>query len=108
MSHDSNVDAHQLPPSAGSKRPFSHTLSIGVRLLGPSLLVGLVAPALFPALRKAVRPAAKGFMKGALSLSESVKEGAVTAREQLTDLLTEVRAEREQESTAVSDPQDRT
>jgi hypothetical protein len=108
MSHDSSIDVDQPPLSAGSKRPLSHSLATGMRLLGPSLLVGLVAPALFPALRKAVRPAAKGLVKGALSLSESVKEGAVTAREQLTDLLAEVRAEREQESTAVSDPQDRT
>jgi hypothetical protein len=72
------------------------------RVLGPSLLVGLVAPYIFPALRRAVRPAAKGVIKGALNLSESVKEGAAGAREQLSDLMAEVRTEREQEAASSS------
>jgi hypothetical protein len=50
-----------------------------------------------------VRPAAKGVIKGALNLSESVNEGAAGAREQLSDLMAEVRAEREKEPSASSD-----
>jgi len=75
------------------------------KFLGPSLIVGMVAPYVFPALRRAVRPAAKGIIKGALNLSESVKEGAAGAREQLSDLMAEVRAEREQDAASSSPDQ---
>jgi hypothetical protein len=76
-----------------------------LRLLGPTLVAGLVAPYVFPALRRAAWPAAKGVIKGALALSESIKEGAAGAREQLGDLMAEVRAEREQEATSRSSDQ---
>jgi hypothetical protein len=69
-----------------------------LRFFAPSLLVGLVAPFVFPAMRRAARPVVKGAVKGALSLSESMREGAAVAREEFSDLLAEVKAERERES----------
>ena len=75
-----------------------HPVKGMLRTFGPSILVGLVAPFVFPALRRGVKPAAKGLIKGALTLSESIKEGTAAAREQLTDLLSEVKAERAEEA----------
>jgi hypothetical protein len=69
-----------------------------LRIFGPSLVVGLIAPFVFPAIRRGAKPAAKGILKGALSLTESVKEGAALAREQLSDLVAEVKVERAQEA----------
>jgi hypothetical protein len=69
-----------------------------LKFFAPSLLVGLVAPFLFPAVRRAARPVVKGVIKGALSLGESMREGSAGAREQMSDLLAEVRAERDRES----------
>jgi hypothetical protein len=71
-----------------------------LRLFAPSIIVGLAAPFVFPAMRRAVKPVAKGLLKGALSLGESLKEGAAVGREYISDLLVEVRAEREQEAAA--------
>jgi hypothetical protein len=108
MSHEqseSDRPSTSTESSHGSARPSTGTRGSVMRgfhgtwrLLGPSLVVGLVAPYIFPALRRAVRPAAKGVIKSALNLSESVKEGAAGAREQLSDLMAEVRAEREQDA----------
>jgi hypothetical protein len=69
-----------------------------IRLFGPSLVVGLVAPFVFPPLRRAARPVAKELLKGGLLLTESLKEAAIEARDQLSDLLAEVKAEREREA----------
>jgi hypothetical protein len=61
----------------------------------PPVGVGIVAPFVFPAVRRGLKPAAKGLLKGALSFGESVHEGSAAAREYLSDLLAEVKAERE-------------
>jgi hypothetical protein len=75
-----------------------HPIKGTLKLFGPSILVGLIAPLIFPPLRRGLKPAAKGVMKTALALGESIKEGTANAREQFTDLLAEVKAEREQEA----------
>jgi hypothetical protein len=75
-----------------------HVFRGTIRIFGPSLLVGLVAPYLFPAIRRGAKPAAKGVIRGAILLSESVKEGVTGAREQLSDLVAEVKADLAQES----------
>jgi Protein of unknown function (DUF5132) len=69
-----------------------------LRLFGPSIVVGLAAPFVFPGLRRSLRPVMEGVVKGGLALSESFKEAAADAREQMSDLLAKVRAEREQEA----------
>ena len=105
MSHQSTSENDDNGPRhpetlvrSATRRPLLHALKGAARLFGPSLVVGLVAPYLFPVLRRSVKPAAKGIIKGALALGESVREGSAVAREQLSDLLAEVKAEREQES----------
>jgi hypothetical protein len=84
--------------------PRQHSLVAGMkgtlRFFAPSIIVGLAAPFVFPAMRRAFKPVTKGLIKGALSLGESMKEGAAEAREHISDLLVEVRAEREQEAAA--------
>jgi hypothetical protein len=100
MSHDES-DAHGRADGAqatGTGRSFVGGVKATLKFFAPSLLVGLVAPFVFPAMRRAARPVVKGAIKGALSLSESVKEGAAGAREHFSDLLAEVRAEREKEA----------
>jgi hypothetical protein len=75
-----------------------HGVKVGIRLFGPSILVGLAAPFVFPALRRAIKPAAKGLVQGVTSLVESVKDGASGAREQFSDFMAEAKAEREAEA----------
>jgi hypothetical protein len=93
----SQVHAH-LSASAG--RSLLSGARGAARLLGPSIIVGLVAPFVFPAMRRAAGPVVKGLLKGALSLGESIKDGAVEARERIADTLAEVKAEREREAAA--------
>jgi hypothetical protein len=102
MSHDDASGAQGLSPLRTSHGWFRAT----ARLFGPTLAVGLVAPFIFPSLRRAAKPLAKGLVKGALILSESAKEAATAAKEQLTDLMAEVHAEREQEARDAADKTD--
>lgn len=77
-----------------------------LKLFGPSLLVGLVAPFVFPALRRAMAPVAKGMIKGGVLFTESIKEAAKGAREHVSDAVAEVKADLDrdaQESRSASD-----
>jgi hypothetical protein len=104
MSHDNDAGAaHSSPPLSGRSRGWAKGT---LRLFGPSLVVGFIAPFIFPGLRRAARPVAKGIVKGALNLGESAKEAAVAAKEELTDLMAEVHAEREQEARQASEKSD--
>ena len=95
MGHDNDAGgAHASPPLHTSRGWLRGTL----RLFGPTLAIGFVAPYIFPGLRRAAKPVAKGFVKGALVLGESAREAAAAAKEQFTDLMAEVNAEREQEA----------
>jgi len=64
---------------------------------GTTTLVGLgvvvAAPLLLPAVGAIVRPVAKGLIKSGLFLVESVQELVAEGSEQLSDLVTEARAE---------------
>jgi Protein of unknown function (DUF5132) len=102
MSHDDASGAQGSTPV----RSFHGRFRATARLFGPTLAVGLVAPFIFPSLRRAAKPVAKGLIKGALILSESAKEAAAVANEHLTDLMAEVRAEREQEARDAADKTD--
>jgi Protein of unknown function (DUF5132) len=87
---------------ARPQRSFVGRMKKTALFFAPSLVVGLVAPFVFPALRRAIKPVAKGLIKGALELGESMREAAAQGREEVSDLVAEVRAEREQEATAQS------
>jgi hypothetical protein len=69
-----------------------------VRLFGPSLLVGLVAPFVFPTVRRAIGPVAKGLIKGGVLIAESLKEAATGVRERINDAVAEVKAEQDQDA----------
>jgi hypothetical protein len=69
-----------------------------VRLFGPSLLVGLVAPLVFPIVRRAIGPVAKGVIKGGVLFTESLKDAAADARERISDAVAEVKAEQDQDA----------
>jgi hypothetical protein len=99
--HRENWDPRRQPRSEGHGR-FATGVRSTIRFFAPSLIVGLFAPFVFPAIRSAARPFAKGLIKGALTLTESAKEGAAAAQEQMSDLLAEVKAEREQEAAAAT------
>ncbi len=64
---------------------------------GGGLLIGvgaaLVAPVLLPAAGAVVRPVAKGLIWGALLAGDKVKELFAETREQMNDLVAEVRSE---------------
>jgi hypothetical protein len=64
---------------------------------GTTTLVGLgvvvAAPLLLPAVGAIVRPVAKGLIKSGLFLMESVQELVAEGSAQLSDLVTEARAE---------------
>lgn len=66
---------------------------------GPGLLVGLgavvAAPVVFPAAAGSLRPVAKGIITGALALSEATRGTFAEASERFSDLVAEVREERE-------------
>lgn len=76
-------------------------------MFGPSVVVGLVAPFVFPGLRRGMRPVAKGLIEGAWSLSESFKDAAAGAREEVSDLLAEVKARREREAEELASSQNK-
>lgn len=63
----------------------------------PGILVGmgitLAAPVVLPVLACALRPLAKSAIKGGLVLGDKVKEITAEAREQMCDLVAEVKAE---------------
>ncbi len=65
----------------------------------PSILVvlgvALAAPIVLPAVAAVSRPLAKTLIKGYLTLSDMAKEFAADAGEQISDLVAEVKAERE-------------
>jgi hypothetical protein len=69
-----------------------------VRLFGPSLLVGLVAPFVFPPVRRAIGPVAKGLIKGGVLIAESLKEAATGVRERINDAVAEVKEEQDQDA----------
>jgi hypothetical protein len=65
----------------------------------PSILVvlgvAMAAPIVLPAVAAVSRPLAKTLIKGYLVLADTIKEFAAEAGEQVSDLVAEVRAERE-------------
>lgn len=65
----------------------------------PSILVvlgvALAAPIILPAVAAVSRPLAKTLIKGYLVLSDMAKEFAAETGEQISDLVAEVKAERE-------------
>lgn len=65
---------------------------------GTTVLIGagvaLAAPALIPAVGAVIRPVAKGLSKGGLYLADTLQEVVAESGEQLSDLVTEVKAER--------------
>ncbi len=69
----------------------------------PSILVvlgvALAAPIVLPAVAAVSRPLAKTLIKGYLTLSDMAKEFAADAGEQISDLVAEVKAEREASAT---------
>jgi hypothetical protein len=82
----------------GLSGPARGALKSTIRFFAPSVIVGLVAPLVFPAMRRAAAPVARGLVEGALTLGESIREGALHAREQMADMLVEVKAKREKEA----------
>jgi hypothetical protein len=92
------LDAHAQEVTKSMGNSLTHGVKAGIRLLGPSILVGLAAPFVFPAVRRAIKPAATGMIRGVVSLVESIKDGASAAREQFSDLMAEAKAEREAEA----------
>jgi len=68
----------------------------------PSILIGmgvaLAAPFILPAVAMVMRPVAKAALTGVMALTDSVKEFMAEASEQLSDLVAEVKAERQQSS----------
>jgi hypothetical protein len=66
---------------------------------GPGLLIGLgaavAAPIVFPTAASGLRPVAKGIIRGALALSQAARGTFSEASERLSDLVAEVRDERE-------------
>jgi hypothetical protein len=108
MSEHPHIESLGSTGSIGlSQRSIVTGVKKTVLFFTPSLTLGLVAPFVFPALRRAIRPAAKGLIKGALELSESVKEAASAGREQVSDLMAEVRFEREQEAQVHARPEEK-
>ena len=64
---------------------------------GGGLLIGIgaavAAPVIFPAAGAAARPIAKGLVWGCLAAADKLRELAAETREQVNDLVAEVRAE---------------
>jgi hypothetical protein len=64
----------------------------------PSILIGvgaaIVAPVVLPAIGAVARPLAKRAIRGCLAVSDYFKEFASEARESLTDLVAEEKADR--------------
>lgn len=74
-------------------------LDNGLKGAVPSILVilgvALAAPIVLPAVAAVSRPLAKTLIKGYLTLSDMVKEFSAEAGEQISDLVAEVKAERD-------------
>ena len=71
----------------------------GVKSAVPSILlvlgVAMAAPIVLPAVAAVSRPLAKALIKGYLVLADTIKEFAAESGEQVSDLVAEVKAERE-------------
>jgi hypothetical protein len=71
----------------------------GLKGAVPSILVvlgvAMAAPIVLPAVAAVSRPLAKTLIKGYLVLADTIKEFAAEAGEQVSDLVAEVRAERQ-------------
>jgi hypothetical protein len=71
----------------------------GLKGAVPSILVvlgvAMAAPIVLPAVAAVSRPLAKTLIKGYLVLADTIKEFAAEAGEQVSDLVAEVKAERE-------------
>lgn len=71
----------------------------GLKGAVPSILVvlgvALAAPIVLPAVAAVSRPLAKTLIRGYLTLSDMAKEFAAEAGEQISDLVSEVKAERQ-------------
>jgi hypothetical protein len=101
MSDETHGTREHIPQAhltAGVPRTIRGGFRGTLRFFAPSIIVGLVAPFVFPAMRRATGPVARGLVEGALTLGESIKEGVVRAREQMSDMLIEVKAKREKEA----------
>jgi hypothetical protein len=65
---------------------------------GAAILTGVVvtaaAPVLLPAVGSLLRPVVKGIITAGLTLADTLQETVAEGREQLDDLIAEVRAER--------------
>jgi hypothetical protein len=74
-------------------------LDNGLKGAVPSILVvlgvALAAPIVLPAVAAVSRPLAKTLIRGYLTLSDMAKEFAAEAGEQISDLVAEVKAERQ-------------
>lgn len=57
--------------------------------------IALAAPLVWPIIAAAGRPLAKSVIRGYLALADTVKESVAETGEKLSDLVAEVRAERE-------------
>ena len=79
-------------------------LDKGLKSAVPSILVvlgvALAAPIVLPAVAAVSRPLAKTLIRGYLTLSDMAKEFAAEAGEQISDLMAEVKSEREASATA--------
>jgi hypothetical protein len=75
----------------------------GLKGAVPSIMVvlgvALAAPIVLPAVAAVSRPLAKTLIRGYLTLSDMAKEFAAEAGEQISDLVAEVKAEREASAT---------
>jgi hypothetical protein len=64
---------------------------------GPGILIGVgaavAAPVVLPAAGAVVRPLAKGLISGCMLLASAVTEVVAEAKEQMSDLVAEVKAE---------------
>ena len=71
----------------------------GLKGAVPSILVvlgvAMAAPIVLPAVAAVSRPLAKTLIKGYLVLADTIKEFAAEAGEQVSDLVAEVKAERQ-------------
>jgi hypothetical protein len=74
-------------------------LDNGLKGTVPSILVvlgvALAAPIVLPAVAAVSRPLAKTLIRGYLTLSDMAKEFAAEAGDQISDLMAEVKAERQ-------------
>jgi len=65
--------------------------------------LAIVAPAVVPTLASGLRPIAKALVKGGMTLFEAAREGVAEAREEISDLVSESRAEMRNGTRRISD-----